>query len=413
MRVLTAVAAAVGVALLAAFASFHELTDTDTWWHVAGGLTTLRTGQLPPLSSLGAHGCTDLASLDYHVAYPFFGVVYAQAGEVGLAVVRGVACVALALFVWQRLRTSTSLTFATAWASAVALCFAARVAPRAELFSYLLLVVSLLGLQAGLTPSRSARWLALPVVAAAVWPQLHSGVIFVVVAVITMGCEALVDSGRAVVGRVVGVAVFVGVAVVVGGGASLIESGFAARAVGARLAITEWQSPVTMSFHGFAQSYAAFFALALAVVVVVVVRPAGSWRGVIVGAAFLALALEAQRNIAMFAVTSWMWLPQLARASRPAVAVPVVAVPVVAAALTLQSALPSVFVVGRLVSDVSAPVSATEYARAQQLRGLVLGDYARLSYLLVGAPEVSPVWTGRQMVELGCGGAPHRRRLFS
>ena len=410
-----ALATSFGCVILAALVTaWHPLVEPDAWWHVAAGMWMLDHGGPPPLLLFGDHGCPDATPIDYRIGFPVFGLLWRLGGPAALFVFVVVAVIALSFLTWYALRRRMSPLSAGVWGALISIALAARIGARTEVFSYFLVLTLLALLGRALDPQLTRRAFALRLVAVtalfALWPQLHSGIVFGAVVVAALIGEALLASRFGMLRRSALLLVCTVAGILVGGGHELLINAPLERQIAHEvLAVAEWRSPLQQIMQGRFDPTLFSGAVLGGVYLLALLLGGKSQRfaGMLVGGAFFALALEAQRNIAIFALVSVVWLPRsndLPRRLRTLAMTTAVVVSAVLLVLTLKSR-PTPFGTGpkSFLSDVEVPLGAATWAKGAGLSGRVFGSFSNLNYLLVDTPQLTPVWTGRRSFSRPCG----------
>lgn len=403
------------VVLVALFVAWKPVSDPDTWWHVAAGewMRTHGGGDAPPLGFFGAHGCDDATPMDYRLGFPVFGWLWSIGGPAALVAFCILVTLALSIAMWRVVLPALGPAQAAVWGAATAIVVGTRMAARTEAFSYLLLLALFAILPLIQSPQSSRRRLvvgcALIAALFLAWPELHSGVVFGVVALGAALVEGAVGRRTPWPQAVAALGVAVAAILLSSHGMALLAGAPLERSIAREvLAVAEWTSPITQALRGRSDPTLTIgLVLAVAFGVAAFGPALPRLRGVVVGSAFLALALEASRNIAVFGLSGICWLPRLATL-KPRVRGGLAVAAALAAASTLVAigmARGVAFDVGEraLLSDEQAPLSASRFAEHAGLQGRVFGGFSNLNYLMVANPELSPIWTGRRTFERGCG----------
>ena len=386
--------------------------DTDVWWHIRAGATTLDSGVIrhDPFSFTKA----GVAWIDHSWGSEvIMNLLWRLLGYGGLELMTGALALVGGWLVFRMSRGGTYLrALAVALASLTASIFWT---PRPQMFSYALTAAVLYVLYLRRARGIDALWL-LPVLMLA-WANLHGafaiGFVMIAATIVGESLENLVARderghlGWTAVRKLTLVgAVSVAAVCVNPYGPRLLGVPFATAGGSFTGQIEEWQAPdfARAGFWPFGVM------LALLIVSLVVSRKRAGWTDLILCAVATLLALSAGRNVSIFAVVvtpvltyhlgglleerGWVVRP-MRRASRPVAALNAVLILIVggiAATFVLEP-----FDSGKLeaAKRSTLPVDAVSYLQEHPPNGRLFNEYAFGGYLIYALPDVPVFVDGR------------------
>lgn len=410
MRVLLVV----GATLLVLASGAHGLTDTDTWWNLASGLSRLSTGAPPPPSVFGAHGCPDLVEQHHAIAEVAMSLAYRGLDLWGLVLLRFLLIGLLVVLAHRTLTDELGSTDALCWTAVVVAAASLRFNLRPELFGMVCFACSVPLVRSALDVSkRPWPFVAATLVVFAVWSNTHSSLPLGVL------CVGAYAAGRAFEVRT---RAHLLRAVAITGAAALPAltildnraSLGSERAVGHATKLIEWYSPLTLIEKGWRDPILGALAVLLVAFVLSLLRK--SVRDGVVSSALpfvgvAVLGLDAVRHLGFVALSALYFLPLLGpmlAAPRTRMLLRTLAMLATAGALAprvMTSPLPaSIGDETRLVPRDANPVEAERYLRTSNATGVVFASLAASNWILFRAPPgIAIVLSGRRTYSAACG----------
>jgi hypothetical protein len=414
--------ALVTVVLVAFAATGTDLPDPDIWWNLAEGLARLRLGGEPPVEMFGVHGCPDAQPAVSHVAVALYARAYEAMNMWGLVVVRALLVAAVALAAFASL-ARLSLAERSAWAACVAAALSLRASPRPELVGLALFAVAcalLARVLAGAASTRPRVELAALVLVQAIAVWTHGAFMFIPLVCGAAALASAVARDRTSL-RLALAALAASALGFLARPAAVV--GFlhatAERAHADALALREWASPLALFLDGWRPpALGALLLLVLAAVVgatyalrrhaAPVEQRARAFTALFTLVPLLALGLDAVRALALSICAAPLFLPLLdvapTRARRAlALAAGLAAALVAASTLAVDPWLTLAATPPALAPSRTTPLGPGAFFASRQ--GVVYAPVHLGNWLLVAAPDVDVVWSGRRTYTPECGAA--------
>jgi len=399
-----------GAAGISLALTVQTLRDPDVWWHLAVG-NLIRAHGIPshePFTFLGAPNAWVGQQWGYEVALSW---MFAATAWLPMLVMGLVATSALVVAVRSVPRTArVPGAFLAAGLLVSALVAGTFLGVRGQVITLLGAAIVLWVLARWREGSTRVVWVLPPLLL--VWANLHAGFVYgvglVLLVAVTVAVWRRVQPGAEPLARLRPLLL----AVVVGVVATLINP------AGVHLypyilstftnptltsGITEWMSP---DFHETALRLFEVEAVLLVVLWVVGRRP--DPVDVVLGITTLAASLQAQRNVALFAVvaapqlarygwmawTSWSSRPRITAFSRPRPALPALFMAVAVAVVVVVAHVVPISRAPAIASDEASafPVAATDYVAAHHPGERIYSLYEWGGYLAYRFPTQRTVY---------------------